>query len=293
VDLISRCRRLLLAVAPRLAAIGLVLPAASAAGPVQDSARYLLTREQPGGGFAEPGGRPSPGLTAWAVIGLRSGGTPPARLSDARAYLEASTGDLPSLTDAELVLTALAKLDAAPDELVARVRAARRPSGSIGSTLNATMWGVIALHAAGKSAPAASIRYLLRNQRPSGGWSWAAGGAPDSNDTAAAVLALRAGGTGAHHPAIGRALRYLRRLQTPDGGFELVAGRGADAQSTAWAVQAFLAATAAPGAAAYRYLARVQRADGSIRYSARYATTPVWVTSQALPALARRPLTAG
>jgi hypothetical protein len=35
----------------------------------------------------------------------------------------------------------------------------------------------------------------------------------------------------------------------------------------------------------------MQRPDGSLRYSARYAVTPVWVTSQALPALARTPLT--
>ena len=286
-DLIPRRRRLLLAAA----VAGLVLPVASAAGPVQDSTRYLLGRQQPGGGFAEPGGRASPGLTAWAVIGLRTGGTPASRLTEARAYLAGSAGDLRSLTDAELVLTALARLGSSPDELVDRVNAARRRSGAIGSTLNATMWGIIALRAAREPAPAASIRYLLRNQHSSGGWSWAARGAPDSNDTAAAVLALRAGGVGARTPAIRRALRYLRRLQNPDGGFELVAGRGSDAQSTAWAIQAFLAARAAPGAVAYRYLARLQRADGSIRYTARYAATPVWVTAQALPALARRPLT--
>jgi hypothetical protein len=287
-DLTPRRRWLLLAAAVS----ALVLPVASAAGPVQDSTRYLLGRQQAGGGFAEPGGRASPGLTAWAVIGLRAGGTPASQLTGARAYLLGSTGGLESLTDVELVLTALARLGPVPDELVDRVRAARRPSGAIGPTLNATMWAVIALRAAGEPVPPGSIRYLLRNQHASGGWSWAARGAPDSNDTAAAVLALRAGGVGARTSAIRRALGYIRRLQNPDGGFELVAGRGSDAQSTAWAIQAFLAARAAPGAAAYRYLARRQRADGSISYTARYAATPVWVTAQALPALARRPLTA-
>jgi hypothetical protein len=288
-DLIPRRRWLLLAAA--VAGL-LVLPVASAAGPVQDSTRYLLGRQQPGGGFAEPGGRASPGLTAWAVIGLRAGGTPASQLAGARAYLLGSAGGLESLTDAELVLTALARLGSSPDELVDRVRTARRPSGAIGTKLNSTMWGVIALRAAGEPVPAASIRYLLRNQHSSGGWSWTARGAPDSNDTAAAVLALRAGGLGARTTAIRAALRYLRGLQNPDGGFELVAGRGSDAQSTAWAIQAFLAAKAAPGAVAYRYLARLQRTDGSIRYTARYVATPVWVTAQALPALARRPLTA-
>jgi hypothetical protein len=277
--------------AAALAAVAVVLPASSAAAGVRDAAGYLLSRQQPGGGFAEPGGRATPGLTAWAVIGLRTGGTSAASLGGARAYLSASVGEPASLTDAELVLTALAKLGDPPAALVERVRAARLSSGAIGTTVSSTAWGIVALHAAGEQVPPGAVRFLLRNQRRSGGWSWAVRGAQDSNDTAAAVLALRAGGLAARHPAIARARRYLRRLQNADGGFELMAGRGSDAQSTAWAVQAFLAAKARPGAAAYGYLARLQRPDGSLRYSARYAVTPVWVTAQALPALARRPLT--
>jgi hypothetical protein len=33
----------------------------------------------------------------------------------------------------------------------------------------------------------------------------------------------------------------------------------------------------------------MQRSDGSVRYSVRYKTTPLWVTAQALLALSRRP----
>jgi hypothetical protein len=33
----------------------------------------------------------------------------------------------------------------------------------------------------------------------------------------------------------------------------------------------------------------MRRADGSYRYSAAYATTPVWVTAQVLPASAGKP----
>jgi hypothetical protein len=36
------------------------------------------------------------------------------------------------------------------------------------------------------------------------------------------------------------------------------------------------------------YLRSMRRSDGSFRYSRRYATTPVWVTAQVLPALAGR-----
>jgi hypothetical protein len=56
------------------------------------------------------------------------------------------------------------------------------------------------------------------------------------------------------------------------------------------AIQAFVAAGVKPPGPAFSYLARLRRADGSYRYSARYVATPVWVTSQVLPALLRKPL---
>ena len=46
----------------------------AAAGSVPSGIRYLESRQVAGGGFAEPGGQPTPGLTAWAVIGLRAAG---------------------------------------------------------------------------------------------------------------------------------------------------------------------------------------------------------------------------
>jgi hypothetical protein len=101
------------------------------------------------------------------------------------------------------------------------------------------------------------------------------------------VEALRATNVGG--APIRRALRFLLRFQNRDGGFELIHGRGSDTQSTAWAVQAFRAAGKPPPRGALTYLRRLQRRDGSFRYSARYATTPVWVTAQALPALAGKP----
>jgi hypothetical protein len=88
---------------------------------------------------------------------------------------------------------------------------------------------------------------------------------------------------------IRRGLAYLHRLQNRDGGFELTPRRGSDAQSTAWAIQAYLAAGRSVPTGSIAYLQRLRRSDGSFRYSMRYATTPVWVTAQVLPALARKP----
>jgi hypothetical protein len=247
-------------------------------------ASYLQSRQQADGGFAEPGGRSTPGLTAWAVLGLRAAGRPVDR---GAAYLEAHQRELDSATDVALGTLADAAAGRAAQALVGRLTALRRDDGRIGPATNSTAWGLLALAQAGEPLPQRAIRYLLAQQARSGGWAWVAGAAPDSNDTAAVVQALRA----AHVRGrpIARALAYLRRLQNRDGGFELTDGRGSDAQSTAWTIQAFLAAGAKPGRAAYRYLARLRRADGSYRYNARYATTPVWVTAQVLPAVAGKP----
>ena len=258
------------------------------ASPTQEAARFLEGAQAPSGGFAEPGGGATPGLTAWAAIGLRAAGRPAEGLGAARAYLAGIEGALHSATDLELVLAARLALGDPATSLLERVRALRRPDGRIGPTLNSTIWGVLALRSAGDSIPADAVRLLLRRQHVSGGWPWTTGVAPDSNDTAAAVQALRA--CGVRGRPITRGLAFIRRHQRPDGGFELALGRGSDTQSTAWAVQAFVAAGEPPPAGAVRYLLRMQRPDGSFRYSARYAVTPVWVTAQALAALSRKPL---
>ena len=222
------------------------------------------------------------------MLGLRAAGRPARELEDARAYLARTEDGLRTATDVETALLAAAALGQPSPSLVRRLRELERPSGLIGSTLNATIWGVLALRAAREEVRPATVRTLLRAQRPSGGWGWTAAAAADSNDTAAAIMALRA--VRVAGLPIARGLSFLARHRSRDGGFELARGRGSDAQSTAWAVQAYVAAGRRPPPGSLAYLRRLQRPDGSIRYSARYAATPVWVTSQALPALAGKPL---
>jgi hypothetical protein len=246
-------------------------------------AGFLHAHQAPSGAFAEPGGSPGPLLTAWAALGLRATRADTGRALD---YLVAHEDELKEATDVELVALAESALGRRPARLLARIRAAQRPNGRIGPTVNSTIWGILALRQARAPAPRAAVRFVLRHQARKGGWSWYAGGRPDSNDTAAAIQALRSAGvTGA---PIRRGIAYLKRLQNRDGGFELSPGRGSDAQSTAWTVQAFVAARRAPPRGAFAYLRGLRRPDGSFRYSKRYVTTPVWVTAQVLPALAGR-----
>jgi energy-coupling factor transport system substrate-specific component len=263
-----------------LAAVALTLAASPA--------DFVAAHQQQDGGFGEPGQASEPNLTGWAILGLAAAGRVPAR--SPAPYLARSPAR--TANDIALRILALRALGQGTDELVARLESMRRPDGRVGPLVNSTIWGVLALRSAGRPA-GTSVRYLLRAQRRSGGWSWFPRGSPDSNDTAAAVQALRAGGVGGRSRAVRRALAYLRRLQRTDGGFALTPGRASDAQSTAWAIQAFLAAGHAPGRASFRYLESLRRPDGSYRYSKRYATTPVWVTSQVLPALARKPFPLG
>lgn len=236
------------------------------------------------GAFAETGGPADAALTSWAVLGLRAVGRPaPGSL----AYLESQEGLLQSTTDVALVALAEQALGAQPETLRARLRSAARPSGLIGESVNSTCWAVLALGQASR----ATTRYLLAQQARGGGWSWLAGGQPDSNDTAAALEALRVAGI--HGAPVTRGAKFLLSFQNRDGGFELTHGRGSDAQSTAWAIQGLVAAGRKPPRSAFAYLAKLKRPDGSYRYSARYVTTPVWVTSQVLAALAKKPFPLG
>ena len=234
-------------------------------------AAYVQAQQHDDGGFGDAQ------ITAWATLGLVAAG---AETGLAAEYL---AGQEPaSATDVALVAMARAAAGERPEDLLPRLRAYRP-----GKLVNATIWTILALRQADEPAPPALVQALLGAQRSSGGWSWLRGGAPDSNDTAAAIQALRAAGV--RGKPIDRAVAFLRRHQNRDGGFELALGRGSDAPSTAWAIQALLAAGAKPGPAAFAYLRRLQRPDGSIRYSVRYDTSRLWTTAQVAPALARRP----
>lgn len=247
-----------------------LLATLAAAATLATPTAFVQGHQRADGGFGDPQ------ISAWATLALV------AVAADTRNAADYLRGQRPqNQTDAALFALARAAAGDRPDDLLPRLRA-----HSPGKLVNATIWTVIALRQADEPVPRAHVTALLRAQRPSGGWPWLRGGAPDTNDTAAALQALRAAGV--KGKPIDRGVAFLRRHQNADGGFALTRGRGSDAQSTAWAIQGLLAAGRAPGQAAFRYLARLRRADGSYRYSVRYATTPLWVTAQVLPAVARK-----
>ena len=270
-----------------LASSALALHAAAPASSVQ----YVLARQQADGGFAEPGGRSTAALTAWAVLALAAAGTQPAHATDAAAFL--ARQEPGSATDLELTTLAIAALGHPVDGLAAQIEGLRRPDGRIGALTTSTVWGVLALRTAGHAAGPTTVRWLLRQQTRAGGWSWVPGGHADVDDTSIAVQALRSAGVSRRGRALTRALAFLRATQNADGGFGQVRGAPSNAQSTARALQAFAAAGLSAGTAARAYLKRLHRQDGSYRSSARSATTPLRVTAQVVPALLGRPFPLG
>ena len=271
-------------VALAAAALLAVAPAAGAADDA--SVRFLASRERPGGGFAESTGTPGLRSRPGSLLGLHAQGRD-AVLDGARAYLLRT--EPPRRPGARA--RADGALGARPRDRLARRAPARGAA------------------AERPDRPDAELDDLGRARAPAG-----AGSRPAGDEAPAAAASERRrrlvldGRRRARHERHGRrgagAPRARRprpadlarpRLPAappePDGGFELTRGRGSDSQSTAWAIQAFAAAGAHRAEIARsRYLARMRRPDGSYRYSRRYpAATPVWVTAQVLPALARKP----
>ena len=256
--------------------------AAGSTSPLQGAAAYLVGVQQADGGFAEAGRQADTSLTAWVALGLVASHASVDARAKALAYLRVHEADSLQITDIALAAVARIALGDRPEALLAKLRGVQ-PGGLV----NEETWTILALRASGEPAPSALVQDLLATQSRSGGWSWTRHGAPDSNDTAAAIEALRAAGVTGR--SVARALVALRGFRNRDGGYGLTRGRDSDAQSTAWAIQALIAARTKPLAATWRFLAKLHRVDGSYRYSLRYATTPVWVTAQVAAALAGRP----
>lgn len=258
-------------------------------------AGYLASRQTLSGGFAEPGGPASVSLTEWAVMGLKAASRSPAtmRRSGGRTPVGFLAGYAKSWHDAyslERGILAAVALGTNPRTFAGRdlVRALRSTvnatSGRIGSYSNSTYWGVLAFRAAGATPPSRSLAYIRRQQGASGGYGYAPGAGADSNDTAAAVMALRSGGAPCNVTAVAHAYDFMHSLQRSDRGYALNASAGSDSQSTSWVVQARIKCGLI-NTGALSYLAARKRSNGAYEYRAGLLQTPAWVTAQVLPAV--------
>ena len=288
-------------------------PARAHAASLSPEISFLVSAQNADGGFgAAPGQRSSELYTAWAAMGLAAGGRDPAGvIRDRHSVLSALLGEasrLSGLGDAERTILAARACGAsgysfAGRNLVGEVLRARSHDDSFGDQVNLTAFAILALRAVGHSASFGAIRqaagWIEHQQNGDGGFGFASGGsASDVDDTGAAVQALVA--AGAHdHRAIASASSYLARAQNLDGGYPQRPGGESNAQSTAWAVQGLIALGRNPSGVRRRgsrspvgYLESLT-SGGSVRYSRTSAQTPVWVTAQAMIALAGKTFPVG
>jgi hypothetical protein len=272
-----------------------LLLAAAPAALAADGTQYLLSRQTSSGGFAEAGsGSPSTVVTEWAVMGLRAAGVPAGSVhrsggSTATVYLTAHAGSWQNAYDLERGILAVVAIGRNPESfggrnLVAALRTKIGTKGQIGPAANSTYWGVLALRAAGASVPATTLTYIGNRQHQNGGYGWSPAAAPDSNDTAAAVLALHAAGVGCGSRLIAHGYGYLGATQASSNGYGLLPGAAADSQSTAWVIQARHACGLRNQRSRAWLLAR-ELPSGAFNYQPGTTITPAFVTAQVLPAL--------
>lgn len=285
-------RRTLLIPALLTASLAAAAPAMAAGSAVN----YVRSHQTTSGGIAETGGIPGVTLTEWSVMALRAaGGTPAAlRRPGGKTPVTFLASGVRKWSDAyayERGILAIVALQHNPStfggrNVITALRNTVAPStGRIGSYANSTYWGVMALKAAGQALPAKSIAYIESHQQSNGGYSYLPqmpAGA-DSNDTAAAILAMRAAGIPCSNTHIKRGFGYLGNVHIGGGGYPLLPGGAADSQSTSWAIQARLSCKL-KNTAAQAWLAARHAADGSYFYSPGNHQTPVFVTSQVIPA---------
>jgi Prenyltransferase and squalene oxidase repeat len=230
------------------------------------------------------------------ALGRMSVGAP--ALRSARRALRGSAMRPRSLPDLERSVLALAGSRRAADRRAARrwrlaIARRQRADGSFASDVNLTAFAVVALDGSKRLAPhrRRARRWLRARQLADGSFPLSARAAAGDVDTTGAVLwALARSG---RRTAARRAAVFLRAAQSPSGGLGTRPGEQPNSQSTALAVTGMRAARLGPGRmrtedgiSPLDYLRARTRRDGSVGYDLRSSRTPVWVTAQALLALA-------
>ena len=282
-------------------------PAGAATSAKPKALRYIERAQNPDGGFGgAPGQSSSPLYTGWVALGIAAAGENPrdvrrgksTAISYARKHLPKAS-DVGELERTILTLRAagVSARNFGRRDLTSELQALRELDGSWEELVDHTAFGILALRASGASPTAlrGSALWLERQQNADGGFGFGKkGGSSDTDDTGSSIQALKAAGRG-KKPAVRRAISYLRHAQNPDGGFGQLKTGDSNAQSTSWAVQGLVAAGTNPnslrrnGHTPLSYITSLQQANGAIRYSRTSVQTPVWVTGQALTALARQP----
>ena len=265
---------------------------------------YLAQHQQADGGWAEPGQTTGAASPSWfAATAITSAGEKPLNWQingvssldfwDTPKEGAEGTGELGKMT----TLLAQYGIDARNyngHNYVEELKAKMKPNGQMGDFIYTTYWGIFGLIASGEDA-SKPVEWMKTQQQENGGFGWAEGALPDSDDTAACIMALIAGGVSPDDPVIKKAVQYLRDVQEPTGGFNYGYYSESNLASTVWVIQALCAADVDPatitnnGKSPVDYVLSLQQEDGSFKYTEYVVDSPVGMTGRAIPALMGKP----
>jgi len=304
-------------VAPSAAVVALIACIASVSGiatrvqsasAAQSPLGYLYGAQNRDGGLGPAQGQSSSPLFAgWAALAFATEGRNPGQIRHGGQsllhYLEATAGSQsqPGPLERTILIAhacGVSPKDFGGHDLVRELQRDIKRNGSVGDQVPWTAFGVLALRAAGIKPSTRMLTWLIDQQDSDGGFSFGTKGDPsDVDDTGAVLEAL--GGVRGHRAATARAraIKFIRRQQNSDGGFPSEVGGFSDSQSTAWAIQGLIAAGVNPNemhaphkSSPEHYLHDQITPNGSVDYSRGVSQDPVWVTAEALPALAGKSL---
>ncbi|HHK60216.1 MAG TPA: hypothetical protein ENJ73_00635 [Desulfobacterales bacterium] len=274
---------------------------------------WLKTQQNTDGGFGSPAS--SVGTTADVLLAVAATGDNAIAWSKAGKtpldYLTANVGSVKKAGTLGKVITALIASGKNPRDvggvdLVARLEKMIGSDGKIGGDdeyINDHCTAMIALAAARRPIPTATVNYLLGKQIDDGTWAWngdTSAGSGDNNTAAMAVVALIAAGVPADNPQIQKTLAHFKEQQNQDGGFPYINpspyGTDSDSNSTAVVMWAIKAAGQDPAGVDWKYnhqdghspldrLRAFQNDSGAFRWKDSMSDDNLLSTVQALIAL--------
>ena len=211
------------------------------------------------------------------------------------SYIDVSEQDLMPVAKYLLALAAVNSQDATTVNALITTLNGHFNNGQLGevSQLNDDFWGLLALAAVSSTDNIESIKnFIVNNQNPDHGWSWTVNDdVSDTNDTAAAIMALLDAGVAASDSIIVNALSYLQAAQNIDGGFGYYPASESDGASTAWIIAALNKANIDPATWQVEtnnplsFLETLRQADGSFLWMSGDEQSSLLVTAYALLSL--------
>lgn len=274
--------------------------------PVLRALSWLKTVQKDDGGFANPGEDSSISKTSWAIMALAASKQDPHRwvknnnspVDYLKNNLNLSLGKMGTADIARTILALIAANENPRNfsgiDLVAMLKSRVKEDGQIGDFIYTTIWGIMALQAAGENV-SESVEWLKAQQSEDGGFAWAVGEKSDYDDTAAAIQALIAAGEPKDSETIRKALDYLKTGQNEDGGFRYFGNSSSNAASDAWVIQALVAVGENPmewkkgNASVVDHLLSLQTEEGYFKYTAIQTSNPGYMTVCAIMALLGKP----